>query len=36
MLEANNVADERKVTVAAAHLRDAVTDWFEANKTNIN
>ena len=36
MLEANNVADERKVTVAAAHLRDTVADWFEVDKVNIN
>src|SRR6266542_1290764 len=29
MIEANNVADGRKVAVAAAHLRDAAAEWYE-------
>ena len=36
MLEANNVANRRKITVVVAHLRDAAADWFEADKVNIN
>src|SRR6266540_3182946 len=36
MIEANNVADGRKVAVAAAHLRDAAAEWYEADKANIN
>ena len=35
IIEANNVTDGRRVTVAAAHLRDAVAEWYEANKANI-
>jgi len=30
------VTDRRKVAVAAAHLRDVIADWFEADKANIN
>src|SRR6266498_2156101 len=36
MIEANNVVDGRKVAVAAAHLRDAAAEWYEADKANIN
>ncbi len=36
MIEANNVADGRKVAVAAAHLRDAAAEWYESDKANIN
>src|SRR6266542_490785 len=36
MIEANNVADGRKVAVAAAHLRDAAAEWYETDKANIN
>ena len=36
MLEVNNVADRRKVVIATAHLRDAIADWFEVDKVNIN
>src|SRR6266545_2217787 len=35
MIEANNVADERRVAVAAAHLRDAAAEWYETDKVNI-
>ncbi len=35
MIEANNVADGRRVAVAAAHLRDAVAEWYETDKVNI-
>src|SRR6266542_3744573 len=35
MIEANNVADGRKVAVAAAHLRDAAAEWYETDKANI-
>ena len=36
MIEANNVADGRKVAVVAAYLRDATAEWYEADKVNIN
>ncbi len=36
MIEANNVADERRVAVAAVHLRDAAAEWYETDKVNIN
>jgi len=36
MIEANNVADGRRVAVVAAHLRDAVAEWYETDKININ
>ncbi len=36
MIEANNVADRRRVAVAAAHLRDAAAEWYETDKANIN
>ncbi len=36
MIEANNVADGRRVAVAAAHLRDVVVEWYETDKANIN
>ncbi len=36
MIEANNIADGRKVAVAAAHLRDAAAEWYETDKANIN
>jgi len=36
MIEANNVADGRKVAVAATHLRDAAAEWYETDKANIN
>ena len=36
MIEANNVADGRKVAVAAAHLRDAAAEWYETDRANIN
>ena len=36
MIEANNVADGKRVAVAAAHLRDAAAEWYEADKVNIN
>ena len=35
MIEANNVAVRRRVTVVAAHLRNAAADWYEADKANI-
>ena len=35
MIEANNVADGRRVAVAAAHLRDAAAEWYETDKANI-
>src|SRR6266542_1322549 len=35
MIEANNVADGRRVAVAAAHLRDVVAEWYETDKANI-
>ncbi len=35
MIEANNVATERRMAVAVAHLRDAAADWYEADKANI-
>src|SRR6266511_3818474 len=35
MIEANNVADGRKVAVAAAHLKDVAAEWYEADKANI-
>ena len=36
MIEANNVADRRRVAVAAVHLRDAAAEWYETDKANIN
>jgi len=36
MIEANNVANGRKVVVAAAHLRDVAAEWYETDKANIN
>ena len=33
MIEANNVADGRKVAVAAAHLRDAAAEWYKRTKS---
>ena len=36
MIEANNVADGRRVAVAAAHLRDVAAEWYETDKVNIN
>jgi len=35
MIEANNVADRRRIAVAAAHLRNATAEWYEADKANI-
>ena len=35
MIKANNVADKRRVAVAAAYLRDAVAEWYETDKANI-
>jgi len=35
MIEANNVADGRRVAVAAANLRDAAAEWYETDKVNI-
>ena len=35
MIEANNIADGRRVAVTAAHLRDVVVDWYEADKLNV-
>ena len=29
------MADGRRVTVTAAHLRDAVAEWYETDKANI-
>ncbi len=36
MIEANNVANGKRVVVAAAHLRDIAADWYKADKGNIN
>ncbi len=36
MIEANNVADGRRVAVAATYLRDTAAEWYEADKANIN
>jgi len=36
MIEANNMADRRRVAVAAAHLRDAAAEWYESDRANIN
>src|SRR6266540_5227025 len=35
MIEANNVADGRRVAVAAVHLRDAAAEWYKTDKANI-
>ncbi len=35
MIEANNVAYERRVAVAAAHLRDVTAKWYKADKASI-
>src|SRR6266540_4024260 len=35
MIEVNNVADGRRVAVAAAYLRDVAAEWYEADKANI-
>jgi len=35
MIEANNVADGRRVVVAAAYLRDTAAEWYETDKANI-
>ena len=35
IIEANNVADGRRVVVTAAHLRDAVAEWYETDRANI-
>ncbi len=32
MIEANNVTNRRRVTVATTHLRDATTEWYEQIK----
>src|SRR6185312_6794086 len=34
--EANNVGDNRKVVLAAAHLKDIAGSWYEREKNNIN
>src|SRR6266498_5393444 len=36
ILKTNNMTNERKVAVVAAHLRDVTADWFKVDKTNIN
>ena len=36
MIEANNMADGRRVVVVATHLRDVIAEWYEADKVNIN
>ncbi len=36
ILAANNVTNGRKVAVVATYLRDAMADWLEVNKANIN
>ncbi len=35
MIEANNVADGRRVAVATAYLRDAAAEWYETDRINI-
>ncbi len=35
MIEANNVADGRRVAVTATHLRDTAVEWYETDKANI-
>ena len=35
MIEANNVADGRRVAMTATHLRDAAAEWYEIDKANI-
>ena len=35
MIEANNVVIERRVAVAAAHLKNVAADWYKADKANI-
>src|SRR6266542_3054049 len=35
MIEANNVADGRRVAVAAAYLKDVAVEWYELDKANI-
>ena len=35
MIEANNVADGRRVVVVATHLRDAVAEQYKTDKANI-
>src|SRR5581483_5634049 len=34
--EANSVQDNRKIAVAAAHLKDMAGDWYERDRNNIN
>ena len=36
MIEANNVIMRIRVVVTAAYLRNIATNWYEADKTNIN
>ena len=36
MIEANNVADGRRVAVVAAYLKDTIAEWYEMDKANIN
>ena len=36
IIEANNVANRRRVAVAAAYLKDTAAEWYEADKANIN
>ena len=35
MIEANNMADRRRIAVAAVYLRDVVAEWYETDKANI-
>ena len=35
MIEANNVADGRRVAVAATYLRDVAAEWYKTDKANI-
>ncbi len=35
MIKANNVADRKRVVVAATHLRDATAEWYKTDKVNI-
>ncbi len=35
MIETNNVADGRRVAVAATYLRDVAAEWYKTDKANI-
>ncbi len=36
MIKANNMAVGRKIAIIAVYLKNAIANWYKANKININ